>query len=66
MATNDLNLESDSELSDAASNVFWTDEPVDVEFEKENRAFHVGFKNTTQHYQTPLTLWQRLWNFWVV
>ena len=35
MATNDLNLESDSELSDAASYAFWTVhvEAVDVEFE---------------------------------
>ena len=34
MATNDLNLESDSEPSDAASNVFETVKPVEVEFKK--------------------------------
>ena len=34
MATNDINLEGDSELSDAASNVFLTVKPVEAEFEK--------------------------------
>ena len=34
IGTDDLNLESNSELKDAASNVFWTVEPVEVEFEE--------------------------------